>query len=494
MGVALGLAALVMISGAARADGVIRVPAGELAAAVAQAQPGDTIEVTGGVFTGNLVIDKSLTLIGLDDPVLDAEFFGTVVMITAPDVVVRGFTLRNSGDKLLTEDAGFNVGAPGVLIENNVIDDVLFGIYVHSGPGAVLRGNHITGKELDIARRGDLIRIWDSDDVLIEENVTYNGRDAVLWYSERLTLRNNEFTHGRYGLHFMYCDDAIIEGNRLTHNSVGAYLMYSRRTDVIDNLLAFNRGPSGYGIGLKDVDDASLIGNRFLDNRVGAFLDASPRELDSIGIIEGNLFGYNDIAMEMLPSVRRNLISDNSFVENEQQVVVAGGGQLRDNEWSVDGRGNYWSDYAGYDADGDGLGEMPYQAQRLLDNLLGSRPQLRLFLYSPVVNAVDFAARAFPMVRPQPLLVDEAPLTQPVLPTGAPLPIVGNEGALWPVLLLPLALLFLFVFMRLGRRRYHMPRPHTLSGRGEQKTDRAGRSTMPAELMGGHPVRSSKPR
>lgn len=458
---------LAAVPHAARASGITRVPAEELAAAVAAAQPGDTIEVTGGVFNGNLVIDKPLTLIGIDNPVLDANYSGTVLLVAAPDVTVRGFTLRNSGNKLITEDAGVNVGAPGALIEDNILEDVLFGIYLHSSPNSTLRNNHITGKDLDIARRGDLIRIWESNDVLIEGNVTINGRDAVLWYSQRLTLRNNEFTHGRYGLHFMYDDDAIIEGNRLTHNSVGAYLMYSRRTVVKDNLLAFNRGPSGYGIGLKDVDDASLIGNRILDNRVGAFLDASPRELNSVGIMQGNLFAYNDIAIEMLPSVRHNMISDNSFVENEQQVVVAGGGQLRDNEWTVRDRGNYWSDYAGYDADGDGRGEMPYQAQRLLDNLLGSRPELRLFLYSPVVNAVDFAARAFPIVRPQPILVDEAPLTQPLPPDGAPLPIVGNEGALWPVLLLPLALLSLYAFMRLGQRRYHMPAPTAPMGREE---------------------------
>lgn len=457
--VILLLLLLVGLTRVAQAESVTRVPAEELGAAVAAAQDGDTIEVTGGVFNGNLVLDKSLTLIGIDNPVIDANFDGTVLMVNAPDTTVRGFTLRNSGDTLVTEDAGVNVGAPGALIEDNRIEDVLFGIYVHSGPGAVLRGNHITGKELDIARRGDLIRIWDSDDVLVEENVTINGRDAVLWYSERLTLRGNEFTHGRYGLHFMYCDDAIIEGNRLTHNSVGAYLMYGRRMHLTDNLIAFNRGPSGYGIGLKDMDDSIITGNRFLDNRVGAFVDGSPREMTSTGVIENNLFAYNDMGIEMLPSVRRNQIDNNSFIENEQQVVVSGGGQLLANEWTVGGRGNYWSDYAGYDDNGDGLGEIEYRAERLLDSLIGRRPELRLFLYSPVINAVDFAARAFPLVRPQPILEDTHPLTNPVLPANSPLPRGNEEGALWPVLLLPLALLALFALMHAGRRRYIMPAP-----------------------------------
>ena len=63
-------------------------------------------------------------------------------------------------------------------------------------------------------------------------------------------------------------------------------------------------GPSGYGIGLKDMDDVTITGNRFLDNRVGVYNDGSPRELNSTGIIQGNLFAYNDIAMEMQMCIR----------------------------------------------------------------------------------------------------------------------------------------------------------------------------------------------
>ena len=140
---------LIGMARSAQAEATIRVPAEGLAAAVAEAQPGDTIEVTGGVMRGNLVLDKTLTIIGIDRPVIDAENKGTVVTITAPDTVLRGFTLRNSGDKLIGEDAGVNVGAAGALIEDNHIENVLFGIYVHSGPGTTLRGNIIDGKPLE---------------------------------------------------------------------------------------------------------------------------------------------------------------------------------------------------------------------------------------------------------------------------------------------------------------------------------------------------------
>ena len=132
---------LIGMARGAQAGATVRGPAEGLAAAVAEAQPGDTIEVTGGVMRGNLVLDKTLTIIGIDRPVIDAENKGTVVTITAPDTVLRGFTLRNSGDKLIGEDAGVNVGAAGALIEDNHIENVLFGIYVHYGPGTTLRGN-----------------------------------------------------------------------------------------------------------------------------------------------------------------------------------------------------------------------------------------------------------------------------------------------------------------------------------------------------------------
>ncbi len=454
----LSALALLAITRPARAQGqTTRVPAEQLAEAVAAAHPGDVIEVTGGEFHGHLVIDRPLTLIGLDWPVLDADNQGTVLRLDAEDTTVRGFVVRNSGNSLDREDSGIIAAGERGLVEGNRLQNVLFGIYIDAAPGTIVRGNEIEGQDLDIARRGDLIRLWNSDDVTIENNITRRGRDAVLWYSERMTLRGNDFSYGRYGLHFMYCDDAIIENNRLTYNSVGAYLMYGRRLTMRDNLIAFNRGPSGYGIGLKDMDDVAITGNRILDNRVGIFNDGSPREIDSTAIINGNLFAYNDGALEMLPSVRHNLISDNSFVENEQQVVVAGGGQLRDNEWTVGNRGNYWSDYAGYDSDGDGQGELPYRAERLLDSLIGRQPELRLFVYSPVITAIDFAARAFPLVRPQPVLVDERPLTRPLVPTDAPLPTGRSDGALWPVLLLPLALLALVGVGRLNQPHYHLP-------------------------------------
>jgi nitrous oxidase accessory protein len=200
----------------------------------------------------------------------------------------------------------------------------------------------------------------------------------------------------------MYDDDALVVNNRLTGNSVGAFLMYSRRLHMLNNVIGDNRGPSGYGIGMKDLDDAYVEGNLFADNRVGAYVDNSPRERASTLIFKNNVFVLNDVGVRLMPSVKRNEYSGNSFIDNLEQVQIAGRGTLKDNLWAVDGVGNYWSDYVGFDADNDGIGDIVYESERLFEDLSDRYPKLRLLTFSPVTQAVDFAARSFPFVRPEP--------------------------------------------------------------------------------------------
>jgi nitrous oxidase accessory protein len=411
-------------SAGAQAEGRIETPRGvftTLSEALEMAADGDTLEVYGGHYQGAFLVERSVKLIGHDWPVVDGGGEGTVITVVAPDVTISGFVIRNSGDSLDQENSGVAVEAPGAILENNRLQETLFGFYLREAGESVIRNNVITSKDLPVPRRGDAVRVWASHGVLVENNHMSRGRDVVLWYSENLTVRDNQVSDGRYGLHFMYCDDATIENNLLLGNSVGTFLMYSRRLHLIGNTIAYNRGPSGYGIGLKDMDNAVIEGNLFLDNRIGAHLDNSPREVDAIGQFEGNVFAFNDIGVNLMPSVRHNTFVANSFVDNEQQVSIAGGGgQASDNSWSAGEFGNYWSDYVGYDADADGLGDVPYKSERLFENLLDQNPPLRLFMYSPVEQAVDFAARAIPFVRPKPKMADELPLMKPVMPTGLP--------------------------------------------------------------------------
>ncbi len=192
--------------------------------------------------------------------------------------------------------------------------------------------------------------------------------------------------------------------------------MYSQHVILSGNQIIENRGPSGYGIAFKEMDYATISNNVIVGNRSGLYIDNSPALYDITNLIDHNFIAYNDVGISALPSTARNVFEANTFLDNHQQIGVLGRGNLLKNTWQVDGAGNYWSDYVGYDSDGNGIGDMAYRAEHLFESLADEHPDLKLFVFSPVSQAIDFAASAFPSLRPDPRVIDEAPLIQYTLP------------------------------------------------------------------------------
>ena len=387
------------------------------ASALDQAENGDVLLVKPGTYPGGLEISKTVSIRGENWPVIDGGGAGTVVKITAPDVKIEGLVIRASGISLAAEDAGLLVLAPRAVIENNRFEDVLFGVYARQAPDSVIRGNAFRGKSVELPRRGDLIRVWYSDRVRIESNETLGGRDAVLWYSKNLTVKGNFFRGGRYGLHFMYCHGADVEENLLEENSVGAFLMYSHRLRLFKNRILKNRGPSGYGIGFKDMDETIVESNVIGDNRTGIFLD------NSTGDFLDNLIGYNDAGVALQPSSVFNQFSKNSFVDNGEQVVIESQARATSNEW----RGNFWSDYRGYDADRDGIGDQPYHAVQFFERLTDRYPSFKIFNGNLSAQALDLASKIFPLFAPQPAFTDSSPAMSLIQIMSA-----GKQPISWP--------------------------------------------------------------
>lgn len=382
------------------------------------ADPGDVLRLEPGTYRGGVVIDKPITIEGEGWPVVDGDGEGSVMEVDADDVTITGLVIRGSGDNLDKGDAGVTGTDPQHLrVEGNRFEEVLFGIYLDGADDAVIADNVIGGLDLFIARRGDAIRLWESHRALVEGNIVDQGRDNVFWYSDDVTIRDNRMTGSRYGLHFMYSNGAVIERNVLARNSVGAFLMYSSEVEVRENVFDTNRGPSGNGLGLKDVDGLLVEGNRFVGNQAGVFIDNSPTKVDETHVFQENVFAFNDVGMLLQPSVRNNIFRKNVFIDNGEHVALDGSGALKGNEWSSGGVGNYWSDYAGYDADRDGVGDIAYDVDALFSSLTDDHPSLMIFNGTPASRAVDMAGRAFPNLRPDPTLTDPAPLVAiPELP------------------------------------------------------------------------------
>ena len=403
---------------------------GEIGKRIEAAAPGDTIEIPAGIYREHLRIAKSIRLVAHGDAIIDGGGNGDIIEIVAPDVTLRGFVIRDTGIDLDKENAAIRVDAPRVTIEDNVLEDILFGIDLRESADSRIARNRIGGKSLDIARRGDGLRLWRSDRAIIEDNVIHDGRDALLWYSTGIIARRNRGFDCRYGLHLMFSDDVTIVDNEFSRNSVGIYLMYSTGVEILRNSLIRNRGPSGYGIGLKEADRFSVRENLIVGNRSGVYIDGSPFTEAKPGEFTLNTIACNDVGITFLPSARGNELSENNFIDNIDQVAVSGRGTLDANRFWKGERGNFWSDYTGYDSNGDGVGDFVHESSTLFENLLAKQPSLRLFLFSPAQQAIEFVARAVPAIRPEPKFTDEVPLMRPVVIDARGGEIISDSGSL----------------------------------------------------------------
>jgi len=160
------------------------------------------------------------------------------------------------------------------------------------------------------------------------------------------------------------------------------------------------------GIGFKETSDVEIVGNEILYSATGLHLDVSPFQPDTTNRIYGNLIAYNGIGIQFLNDWQGNEFADNLLKGNLTQVAVLGGKTAKRNEW----RGNYWDDYGGFDRDGDGVGDSPYDKYAYADRLWMDVPAARFFKGTPMLEVLDFLERLAPFTAPELLLRDEAPL------------------------------------------------------------------------------------
>lgn len=366
-----------------------------LARAVERAPSGSTIVVR-GTQHGDVFVERRLTIRGEQGAVIEGGTSG--ITVRAANARVEGLTLRGYA---LSDIAG-NTGA----------------LVLEHAANAYLANNVIENCT------ADSIRVWYSQDATLENNVVRAGRDVFVTYSPGATLRGNTISGSRYGLHDMFSDGMTVTGNTFSDNEIGANFMYARRLAITHNTFSDNRGATGYGIGLEDVDASRITSNRFIGNHVGMNLVDSPTDPALPDAISNNLFSHNGSALSVQSNPHALRVISNGFVDNIEDVEVSGGGTAGGVIWDAGTRGNYWSQYAGYDRNRDGVGDIPYAPRFAFDSLTDAHPELQMFRYSPAAVALEFAARALPATASNPKLTDTAPgMTLPAqlsVPPNAP--------------------------------------------------------------------------
>lgn len=374
--------------------------------AIERARPFDEIQVKAGVYSEiPILVDKPLTITGIDNPVLDAQGKGQIMLITADSVTVSGFHFKNTGFSHTKDIAALRSEAnTHITIKNNIIHDSFFAIYLAQVDGAKVLNNRIIAHGSREATSGNGVHMWDSQNITVSDNHISGHRDGIyLEFADQATITGNVSENNiRYGLHYMFTKHSVYTGNTFRNNGAGVAVMYSHHVKMNDNIFADNWGAAAYGLLLKDISDSEISGNTFRQNTIAIYSEGS----SNIRITK-NLITNNGYAVKIMANSQDNVFEGNNFIENTFDVVT--NSRRNFNTFQK----NYWSRYDGYDLIGDGFGDIPYRPVRLYSVIVEQHPTALILLRSFFIDLLDIAEKVMPVLTPE-TLIDDQPLIKEI--------------------------------------------------------------------------------
>lgn len=266
--------------------------------AIYNATVGDTIYVSAGLYTEQLLLNKSVTLEGENLYTTIVNGSATMLTVTTDNVSVSDFTVRYVGCACYGYSSVNVTSSQNVSVTNNVIESDDFGIQVVNSSWVIIAANSITHTG------NSCIVVLNSSEISVRENniVAVDGI-AVDTSTKSIVSDNTVFSTNGAGI-FAY----KAEKNKFFHNKV--YVNDSAAISISDS-----------------------YNNTFSSNSVSS---------------EGTygLFFWQS---------NQNLIFHNNFFFSGGQASNYNSVNLWDNGFE----GNFWSHYTGTDNDSDGVGDVP---------------------------------------------------------------------------------------------------------------------------------------
>ena len=379
-----------------------------------------------GDYVGHFVIDQPMILECAENANLRAAGLGNALNVRAADVTVKNCDIGEWGHNLTQMDAGIFVErtAKNARIENNFIHGKGFGVWVDATHNVSIVDNKVQGDlALRNQDRGNGIHLFAVRFATVSGNEVWHTRDGIYIEAANDNVLHNNYMHDlRYGIHYMFSNRNEVTKNRTKRTRTGYALMQSRQLTVIDNSSDHDQN---YGILMNYITYSSLKNNFVTAVQPGSGdgVHISGAEGKALFIYNSlfntlatNHFEHSALGIHLTAGSEDNRIYHNSFIGNQQQVKYVA---IRYQEWSHEGKGNYWSDYLGWDRNSDGIGDVPYEPNDNVDRLLWMYPQVRLLMHSPSIELLRLVQRAFPVVK-YPGVQDSYPLMRPVS-TAAPI-------------------------------------------------------------------------
>jgi len=343
--------------------------------------PISTVDNVTYTLTGNITSDADGIVVERDHIVIDGA----------------GYTIQGPG---AYQSKGIDLtGRSNVTIKNCNMRNFWHGIYLRDSSNCTLSGNTITNNYFGIGLSGS------SNNSVSGNNITNNNYGGI-WLSGSSnynTVSGNNITNNYYGIGLSGSSNNSVSGNNITNNHYGIWHYSSSNNSVSGNNItdnnyygiwldsSSNNSISGntitntvFGIwlsGLIGSSNNSVSGNNITNNHYGIWLSHSSNNSVSGNNITNNWYGI------VLSYSSNNTVYHNNLIDNTQQVYFPSSGYSNVWDDGYPSGGNYWSDYiakGGYDADGDGIGDIPYVID---ENNQDNYPLMEP--YSPLPRTID---------------------------------------------------------------------------------------------------------
>ena len=388
---------------------------------------GGTVHVAAGTYTENVDVNKSLTIRSENGPnytiVQAANSFDHVFAVTANNVTINGFTIIGAN---VFPNAGIYLHAYNTKIENNNASYNFYGVYMLSSHNNVIAYNTVSSNK----RNGINVR-GSNNNMITYNNVSRtSGTGIYLGFSKNNILTGNMmsenlFNFGIYGHELSHYIQQIDSSNKVDGKSV-YYLVNEENVQIqrdagfvgivnsskitVKNvtlrnnregvLLAYsdycrienvNASCNALGISLRSSNNNVLSNNTVLNGECGICLWSSINN-----IITDNNASYNALGIYLSTSRNNTLVNNiavshiahgihldhssdnnvylNNFENGYSEGSINRWNSLEEVTYTYNGTvytgylGNYWSDYTGSDAYGDGIGDTPYSIDGDKDN------------------------------------------------------------------------------------------------------------------------------
>jgi len=295
-----------------------------IAQAVSAARPGDTILISPGTYVENVVVDKQVTLTSSEGAtntiIRAADAKKAVLSLSGTDIEVQGLTITGGNNGVVFAKASnciltkcvangnvygvYLAGATGNLVSNNNLNNNGFGIYLDTSSGNKLSGNTASDEK-------------------------GGGGHASL----------------SDGIYMFYSRANNVTGNTLSSNRNFGVSLYQSKSNVFShNALSSN---AQFGVRLRDGSD----GNKFAWNT----FEANAQNGVLIGNSRDNVFYFNNF----LPEKSNFYSQESNNINSTTRLNYTYKGDFFNGFV-----GNYYSNYAGVDKNGNGIGDTQFAGDK----------------------------------------------------------------------------------------------------------------------------------